>query len=107
LGEWTLLDWATAALVVLVTIDWAAVLFLWRASRKARREDHRSLTLEDRGRTATLIAAASTIALLLGLNRTLHLIPNDDVLILLVVAVLLPSCANFIFMFDLWQGRFD
>ena len=102
-----ILDLLPILLVVLVAFDWIVVVVLLRASVRARAEGRVSRTLEDRGRTATLIGIATTLALVLGLNRYVRVIPMDGIVILLSLAVVLPSIANLLFLIDLWRGGFD
>jgi hypothetical protein len=100
-------DVMTAALVVLVIFDWLAVLILHRAYQRAAAGGSRVRSLVDRRRTAILISVASTVATVIGLNRYFRVLNVDIVLVLLALAVILPSLANFAFVLDIWRGRFD
>jgi hypothetical protein len=102
-----LIDFATGALVFLVIFDWITVALLFRVARAARSSGAPIRTIEDRGRTATLIAIGSTIAAFLGLNRHFGfgLAPELGI-VLLIAAVVVPSLANLFFLVDLVRGEF-
>jgi hypothetical protein len=101
------LDLMTGALVVLLVFDWVSVLILHRAYQRAANGGSKVRSLADRRRTAILISIASTFATVVGLNRYVHVLSVDIVVVLLALLVVLPSLANAAFVLDIWRGKFD
>lgn len=89
-------------LVVLSVFDWITFALL----RKAARAGARIQSLESRTRITLLIALSSTLAVLLGLNGYVHVLPDSTPWIVLVVIVTLPSLGNIWFLVDLSRGKF-
>jgi hypothetical protein len=93
------------ALLILVAMDWVAVALLTWVIRKARSEGSRIPAANDRRRAAFAIAIGSTLIMFLSLNAELGQIVKGDILIvLLVVAILVPSLANLLFLLDVLRG---
>jgi hypothetical protein len=94
-----------AALTVLVVLDWIAVGMLTQVIRKARTQGIDIPAANDRRRAATAIAIGSSLILLLSLNSQFGRIVSGDVLVVvLVVAILVPSLANALFILDVLRG---
>jgi hypothetical protein len=93
------------ALIVLVVLDWVAVGMLTGVLRRARTEGVDLPAAADRRRAATAIAIGSTLILLLSLNSQFgQIVKGDVVIVVLVVAILVPSLANALFIVDVLRG---
>jgi hypothetical protein len=93
------------SLSILVVLDWLAVGLLTRVIRQARSEGSAIPAANDRRRAAFAIAVGSSLILLLSLNSQLgQIIKGDILIVVLVIAILVPSLANALFIVDVLRG---